>query len=107
MSDEAVRLNRRLLRQSLDLTLDSALEVAAGYQALVISVPTNSGCTPCGYTTISRRGSTGISVTTSLVACFMVTCFNWNLSRAYGRSDRPAWAMLCLDCNPAQMLKGP
>jgi hypothetical protein len=37
----------------------------------------------------------------------MVTCFNWNLSRAYGPSDLPAWGMLCLDCNPAQMLKGP
>ena len=36
MSEEAVRLNRRLLRQSLGLTLDSALEVAAAYQALVI-----------------------------------------------------------------------
>lgn len=33
---QAVRLNRRLLRQSLGMTLDGALDVAAAYQALVI-----------------------------------------------------------------------
>ena len=66
-----------------------SVAIAASSARIELSVPTNSGCTPWGYTTMSRSGRTGISVTTSLVACFMVTCFNGTSRELTGGASSP------------------